>query len=148
MLEIVASMREPLRAKAGSSACTRTAATFFTFIQDFNSDNAYGNVDTDDFIAAAEAAHGAPLDWFFPQWLYSEGRPSYQYEWVPTGPAPGGDGVQITLEQTQSGSFPVYEMPIDVVVTTTMGTESFVITNDMATQVFNLSLGAPATGTA
>ena len=123
-------------------------AAFFTLLTDFQAAHAYGNADTDDFIAAAEAAHGADLDWFFDPWLFAEGRPSYQYEWIATGPGPGGHGVEITLEQTQSASFPVYEMPIDVVVTTTEGTESFVVVNDMATQVFNLSLPAPASAVA
>jgi len=39
--------------------------------------NAYGNVDTHDFMNAIEDATGQPLSWFFDQWVHKGGEPSY-----------------------------------------------------------------------
>jgi aminopeptidase N len=40
--------------------------------------NAYGNVDTHDLMNAIEDATGQPLGWFFDQWVYKGGEPSYE----------------------------------------------------------------------
>jgi aminopeptidase N len=60
---------QALRGKMGDMA-------FFQFARDWATDNRYGNVDTADFIAAAEKAYGGDLDDFFDVWLFEPGKPT------------------------------------------------------------------------
>jgi aminopeptidase N len=50
--------------------------TFFEILRSWYSDNKYGNVSTEDFIALAEQKSGLNLGNFFQTWLYEEGRPT------------------------------------------------------------------------
>ena len=53
-------------------------ATFFKIIRTWVSDNAYGNVDTEDFTTLAEQISGEDLDHFFYVWL---DRPFWPHDW-------------------------------------------------------------------
>jgi aminopeptidase N len=48
---------------------------FYATLRDWASTNAYSNVNTDDFIATAEASSGEELDGLFQTWLYEPGKP-------------------------------------------------------------------------
>lgn len=48
---------------------------FYATLRDWASVNAYSNVNTDDFIAAAEAHSGEQLDELFDTWLFTRGKP-------------------------------------------------------------------------
>ena len=102
---------------------------FFQFLNEYRAAHEHGSAATDDLIAAAEAVHGADLDWFFNPWIYAEGRPTYEYSWTHHGAGPYT--VTLGLRQIQSPSFPTYTMPIDVAVQTTAGTE---VTTVLATE--------------
>ena len=41
----------------------------------------YSNVDTHDLLIAFEDVTGMQLDWFFEEWLYKGGEPSYKVSW-------------------------------------------------------------------
>ena len=60
---------QALRVKIGELA-------FWQLIRDWAADNRYGNVNTADFIAAAEEASGMDLDNFFNVWLFQPGKPT------------------------------------------------------------------------
>ena len=60
---------QALRVKIGDLA-------FFQLLRGWADDHLYGNVDTADFIAAAETASGMDLDAFFNVWLYQPGKPT------------------------------------------------------------------------
>lgn len=60
---------QALREKIGDLA-------FFQLVRDWTADNRYGNVNTADFIAAAEKASGQDLGAFFDVWLYQPGKPT------------------------------------------------------------------------
>jgi len=60
---------QALRVKIGDLA-------FFQLLRGWADDHLYGNVDTADFIVAAEAASGMDLDAFFNVWLYQPGKPT------------------------------------------------------------------------
>ena len=60
---------QALRVKIGDLA-------FFQLIRGWAADNRYGNVNTADFIAAAEQASGMDLDNFFNVWLFQPGKPT------------------------------------------------------------------------
>ena len=49
---------------------------FFQLMRGWATDNRYGNVNTADFIAAAEEASGTDLDNFFNVWLFQPGKPT------------------------------------------------------------------------
>ena len=58
-------------------------AAFFAALQSYVQDPAlrWSNATTADFVAHCERAHGAPLDWFFDQWLLGTVYPVYQLAW-------------------------------------------------------------------
>ncbi len=112
---------------------------FFQFVLDYRAAHEYGSAVTDDLIAAAEAVHGAQLDWFFEPWLYHQGRPDYDYWWhSEPGPGPGEQTIHLAIEQVQSTSYPTYKLPIDVRVVTTSGQQSFVIWDSLRVQTASL----------
>ena len=49
---------------------------FFQVLQSWTTDNAGGNVSTDEFIALAESISGVELDDLFDTWLFTAGKPS------------------------------------------------------------------------
>ncbi|MEO6819046.1 MAG: M1 family aminopeptidase [Ginsengibacter sp.] len=59
---------------------------------------AYGFAVTKDLQRNLEEVSGKKLDYFFDQWFYGEGYPSYQVEWTQIG----NDYVRIKLNQTTS----------------------------------------------
>jgi len=82
---------------------------YFSAVQNLMSDPQfmYGNFFTGDLESAAENASGMELDWFFDQWFYQEGRPSYNYT-IYT--ASENDHPRITIESLpfQEGYFAMY----------------------------------------
>jgi len=112
---------------------------FFEAARDYLQDHAYATALTPDLQAACEARYGASLDWFFQEWVYRAGRPTYAFSWnVATGP--GGPFLQLTVNQTQTAA--AYTMPIDIRVRDLQGrTRDYVIWNDSKSQTFQLPLG-------
>lgn len=105
---------------------------FFEGARNYLSANAYGTAVTADFQEAMEAAHGGDLDWFFDQWVYGIGRPSYRWWWKSVAE----DAIQVGIEQVGQQFF---EMPIDMQLTLG-GTGGFTATilNDANPQVFQI----------
>jgi aminopeptidase N len=60
---------EALREKIGDLA-------FFQLLQDWATQNRYGNVTTQQFIAAAEQKSGTDLTAFFDAWIFQEAKPT------------------------------------------------------------------------
>lgn len=76
-----------------------------TYAQDF----AYANAATEDFRKVCESISGQDLGWFFEQWIYKSGYPTYQFGWGDTGQGT----VRIIINQTQT-DFPVFVMPVEL----------------------------------
>lgn len=115
-------------------------AAFFQGTRDYLAAHGYDNALTSDFEAAMEAEHGSDLSWFFNQWAYNAGRPTYSYSWTPGG-TPGARVVNLNITQTQGGS--PFRMPIEVVVLCSGAPDqTFVVENTTANQNFVLNLGA------
>jgi len=87
----------------------------------------YATATIADFIATAESVGQVELDWFFDQWLYRVGRPDYQVSWT-SEPAGESWRVNVTIRQVQDG--PSYRMPLDLVVDTGVGSQTFTVWND------------------
>jgi len=63
---------------------------------------------TTDLRGHLEAASGQDLDWYFDDWFYGEGYPSYQIEW-----SQSVNTVWVTINQTQSHpSVGFFEVPV------------------------------------
>ncbi|MFC1887255.1 M1 family aminopeptidase [Candidatus Cloacimonadota bacterium] len=82
---------------------------YFAAVQNLMSDPEliYGNFLTEDLENAAENASGMELDWFFDQWFYQQGRPSYNYTIYNSSES---DDVWIAIESLpyQDGTFSMY----------------------------------------
>ncbi|HEX5437209.1 MAG TPA: M1 family metallopeptidase [Gemmatimonadaceae bacterium] len=119
-------------------------SAFFNTLRAWVRDHADGPVTTDDFRRACEAAHGAPLGWFFDEWVYRGGRPTYAVSWRAPRIAAGADSdVVITITQTQSG--PVFRMPLDVRVSFSSGDTTLVVHDTARAQTVRLHTpGAPS----
>ncbi|HET8650825.1 MAG TPA: M1 family aminopeptidase, partial [Gemmatimonadales bacterium] len=93
---------------------------------------------TDGFRRAVEAAWGAPLDWFFDEWVYAGGRPAYAASWRQSAPGQ----LDVTIRQTQPGR--TFRMPLDLRVRFPRGDTVFTVQDSLATQSFQLPWqGAP-----
>jgi aminopeptidase N len=112
---------------------------FFQMLLDYRAAFEGGNANSEDLIAVCEGVYGSDMNWFFDQWLYHEGEPSYEYSWAP-GVA-STNTVELTVDQVQSVDFPTYHMPIDVRVTTESGVETHVIADSLRTQSFQIPVG-------
>lgn len=84
---------------------------FWRSLAEYGASFAHSNAVTDDFRRVVEANHGAPLDWFFQQWLCREGRPRLELSWDRMR-CMGFDSIGVRIRQVQSGS--PYRFALDV----------------------------------
>jgi len=119
-------------------------STFFDILQTYYADSRYqyGTVTTEQFRDLCEDVSSMDLDFFFHEWIYEEYYPSYSYSWTVT-PNGGLYDVNVTINQLQSHY--VFEMPIDVRITTASDDTTFVAWNNLASQSFTVSLADPPT---
>ncbi len=114
--------------------------TFFDILQAYYSDPSlqYGNATTEEFQAVCEAVSGLDLGDFFHQWIYEEYYPIYSYSW--TWEETGGlYEIDLSIEQLQTST--VFKMPIDVTVTTSLGSDTtLVVSNTAISQSFTLTV--------
>jgi hypothetical protein len=94
---------------------------FFRLLHDFVATNQGKSVSTEDFIRAAEKymtrasdlEHNRRLDWFFNEWVYETGVPTYKLEESVKQLSPNKFLVQGTI--TQSGASSDFEMLVPVI---------------------------------
>lgn len=115
---------------------------FWQALRDYRTKYEGDSATTADFQASVEKTVGRDMKWFFEQWVMQNGAPTYNYAWSQWQ---HGNQDYLLLELDQSQSYrPYYEMPVDVRITTTAGTENHVIWNDARQDAFVLPLQAPA----
>lgn len=128
---------------------------FFAMLKDYGRRFAFANASTEDFQRVCEDYYGAPMDWFFQQWIFAPGRPIYHVEWevMPTE-ASDDYTVLLSVEQVQPQRIPgrpeelerVYIMPIDITLHYDDGSsEMRVIWNDARRQEFTFVVPRPPT---
>jgi aminopeptidase N len=119
---------------------------FFLALKSYVRTYAYKTADTEDLQAICEGQHGNSLDWFFKEWIYGTSRPEYEYSWSIGG---GGDkrSLKLTISQVQSDAEP-FQMPLDIVVKTSLGERTFVVWDRLKTQEFELPIEGDATAVA
>ncbi len=95
---------------------------FFECLTQYRSQYAFSNASTRDFQQVCERAYGAPLDWFFQQWIHAPFRPVYKVN-SDISPPDGSGNYTITLviKQKQTHDIPgraeaIYLMPLDVTI--------------------------------
>lgn len=88
-------------------------ATFFDILETYRNQFEFSTADTEDFKNVCESVSGQDLDWFFEQWVYQIGAPSYQYAWrnVSVG---SSRFLELYVKQSQNASWPTFRMPIDI----------------------------------
>ncbi len=100
-------------------------ADFFTAVNQYLDTYAHSSATTEQFQAVFEDVSGLDLTAFFQQWIYGDYYPIYDFSW---DSAPSGAGYQVSVRVEQSQALGgLFSMPLDVVVATTGGTETFVI---------------------
>jgi aminopeptidase N len=111
---------------------------FFRALRTYVRTYAFKNADTEDFQSVCQKVYGHRLDWFFREWIYGKGRPQLSSQWSLT--ARGGRRiVKVTIEQSQT-SAELFQMPIDIVVTTPTGNKTFVVPLRLKSQEFEFVL--------
>jgi aminopeptidase N len=111
-------------------------STFFNILRTYYaSQYQYGSCTTEQFRDICEAVAGRDFDRFFQQWVYGEGFPYYHYAWT-YEPVPTSYEISLTIDQLQENQ--VFEMPIQVTVTTAAGETTLVVDDSLATQQFTL----------
>lgn len=120
--------------------------TFFQILADYRANFEDSTATTDDFAAVASTTYGQDLTYFFDQWVYQIGAPSYRYGWD-TAKVEGQDYLLLKIEQVQGGTYPaVFEMPVQVDVIVNGIAERLTVWNDERTQWFALPVDNTATG--
>jgi aminopeptidase N len=93
--------------------------TFFRGIRTYYERHLHTAVLTEDFRAVMEDVSGQDLEWFFQQWIYEPGFPTFEVdsEWIPNPPGPGGS-LELTIRQVQPDHWPTFRVQMDVEVGT------------------------------
>jgi aminopeptidase N len=118
---------------------------FFDALRDWYANHADGTGNTALYQATQEARYGATLDFFFQEWVYGTGQPSYEYGWTTADLGNGTYRNYVRIVQTQS-SGSLFTMPVDLTLFTASGTEVRTVTNNQLDQDFTLDTTAPLTG--
>ena len=115
---------------------------FFQGLRDWHDGHKDGVGNTAQYQATMENLYGAPLDWFFQQWVYGENSPNYDYGYSTADLGPGvyRNYVRITQTQTDAG---VFSMPVQLTLVTASSSEVHTVWNDSVDQDFVLDTTEP-----
>ena len=122
-------------------------ASFFDILSDYRATHAYGAVTTLDFQAVAESVSGLDLGTFFDQWVFEPGAPTYRSSFANVS-VNGQAYVEVYLEQTQSLSYPTYDMPVTLRFVTGAGTVNASVRNDARSEHLLVPVPASASSIA
>ncbi len=119
-------------------------ADFFAALAAYRQAYAFSSANTEQFQAVCESVSGLALGSFFNQWIYGQYYPQYEVAWSssPTGSDWRVD-LRIAQIQTDTGLF---EMPLDVRITTATGSEDFVVQNSEQVQWYHFEVNDQPTG--
>ena len=115
-------------------------SVFFKGLRSYFNDPliSFGFARTTDFQRNMEKASGLDLSYFFNDWLYGQGYPSYHIEWTPLG----NDYVKIKIDQTTSDpSVKFFALPIALQFKNSSQQKTIVIDNKKNGEVFIKNIG-------
>ena len=116
-----------------------TEPLFWSLLQNYAQNYAYGNAVTDDFQAISELVSGTDLNWFFEEWVYQAGYPEYEWGWVYDSLGPNNYLVQVQIEQVQSNA-PIFKMPIDLQIDFASGDTLVTVWDSLQFQLFQIQV--------
>ncbi|MEE8605417.1 MAG: M1 family metallopeptidase [Candidatus Aminicenantaceae bacterium] len=105
---------------------------FWQILDEYARLYAYSNASTKDFQGVCEQIYGAELGWFFSQWIYEAGYPTYQFGWG----CSAQNRVRIVINQIQE-EFPLFNMPIELVFVLPSGPVKKVVWTDGGKNFFD-----------
>ncbi|KPL19730.1 MAG: hypothetical protein AMJ92_01990 [candidate division Zixibacteria bacterium SM23_81] len=114
-------------------------STFFDILRTYGTTYAYANAVTADFQAVCEAESGQDMDWFFDQWIYDQGFPEYSLLWSYANQGAKGYVLYVAISQIQENA-PIFNMPVELGITTTSGSILDTVTVDDAQDFFQFVL--------
>jgi hypothetical protein len=116
---------------------------FFAALSDYRSAHGADSATTQEFTAAFSAAAGEDLSWFVDQWVMNPGSPDYEWNYVADNVG-GQDYLKLAIWQTQDGDgWDLFTMPIDIRVTTGLGTSTYTVWNDGWEEFYVIPIDGP-----
>jgi aminopeptidase N len=98
----------------------------------------YGFAKTDDLKRNLENVSGKDLTYFFTEWFYGQGYPSYNVQWSQLGSA----YVKIKMDQTTShSSVPFFELPVALKFKNATQEKTIVVDNKTNGEIFFKNIG-------
>ncbi len=118
---------------------------FFQALLDYRAAFTGDSATTAEFISSVSATAGYDLSFFTDQWVMNPGSPDYDYGWQHIQ-AGGQDYLLLRVSQTQSGrGYPEMTMPVDIRVTTGLGTITYVVWCAAAVETFAIPIAGTPT---
>ena len=115
--------------------------TFFGSLRAYRDEFAFLTASTEDFQGVVEEVWGQDLEWFFDQWIYGIGIPSYRWWWSASELDDSGNSqVLVHVEQVQSSALPTFKMPIDLSLSDGNNESNMVIWDSLRVQDFSITL--------
>jgi hypothetical protein len=93
---------------------------FFQGLRDWYAVHKDGVVDTAGFEAHMAVRHGAPLDWFFDEWVYGVNSPRYEYGSATANLGNGTYRTTVRIDQVQTDAG-IFAMPVQLTLVTAAG---------------------------
>jgi aminopeptidase N len=122
-------------------------STFFRILRTYASTPtlAYGTAVTEDFQTVAQQVSGQNLDYFFKQWAYGEGYPTYRTT-ISGGATANTVTVRLEQRNTISSNPSSFTMPVQLRVQSAAGDTTVSVFNTSANQTFTLPAKGAVTG--
>lgn len=117
-------------------------SAFFATLRGWVRDHADHAVTTEDFRRVCESSYGSSLGWFFDEWVYGAGRPTYTVDWRS---ASTGSGYDVTVDLSQLQRDHLFRMPLDLRLTTEAGDTIVVVRDSTRLQTAHFLLPASPT---
>ncbi|GAB3993061.1 M1 family aminopeptidase [Spirosoma daeguense] len=127
-----ASVLHMLRNVVGDSAFYRSLRTYVA-----TPSVAYNNAVTEDFQAVVQQVAGKDLTYFFKQWIYGEGFPTYQVSYT-QGSSATSAIVRLTQRNTIASNPVSFTMPVQLRIRSAVGDTIVTVFNDQTTQTFTV----------
>lgn len=110
---------------------------FFEILKTYHNSPAhqFGTATTEEFRDLCETISGMELDRFFQQWIYEEGFPEYEFLYGKKYLPSNQYEVFGIIKQIQTIG-PVFEMPLDITITTATGDTTLVVWSKEAVESF------------
>ncbi|GAB3492865.1 M1 family aminopeptidase [Spirosoma knui] len=121
-------------------------STFFRILRTYAATPtvAYQTAVTEDFQAVVQQVSGQNLDYFFKQWTYGEGYPTYRVSYSPST----GSSVTVRLQQrnTVASNPTSFTMPVQLRVQSAAGDTTVTVSSNSIDQTFAIPTRGPVTG--